>query len=96
MVTPASEETVLTQVTLSLYVHNLYSYHLNGWLSTTLFLFFELCVSGVQEGAQPFPILLQMCDGSCIGRRGGLPHSEGTNCAAGLPRPLFQQSGVYH
>lgn len=54
------------------------------------------CVSGVQEGAQPFPILLQMCDGSRSGRWWSWPHSEGTNRAAGLPGPLFQQSGVYH
>lgn len=67
---------------------------LNWLLSTTSFYLLN-CVSGVQEGAQPFPILLQMCDGSCIGRRGGWPHSEGTNCAAGLPGSLFQQSGVY-
>ncbi len=37
-----------------------------------------------------------MCDGSCIGRGRGWPHTEGANRAAGLPGPLFQQSGVYH
>lgn len=54
------------------------------------------CVSGIQEGAQPLSIFLQMCDGSRVGRAAGWPHAEGTNCAPGLLGPLLQQSGVYH
>lgn len=65
--------------------------------STSLSLFFSFWWdSGVQERAWPFPILLQMCEGSCISREWSRLYLKRANCPAGFPGSLFQQFGMCH
>lgn len=71
------------------HIHRLADSRSTELFVTTCFLHFLWHVPGFQEGTQSLSIFLQMCHGSCVGRRRDWLYFEGTNRSAGLLRPLL-------